>query len=179
MVQGCPGFGSPACRSGEGPARREIAARGESDRPMDIAGAKELSRRLAQQEHWRQARAVRIGRQPSFDPDGHALRALPFPVCATTGNGVSSSCAKARGRSSYAVIANASSRASGRTRSRSKQYSAPPDRGPERGLSRADRRAARRQRPAGVSQRLAVTMPLRSIVTGPGFDAATVQTVKR
>jgi hypothetical protein len=45
---------------------------------MDIAGAKELSRRLAQQQHWRQARAVRIGRQPSFDPDGHALeRFLP------------------------------------------------------------------------------------------------------
>jgi hypothetical protein len=29
--------------------------------------------RLAQQEQWRQARAVRIGRQPAIDPDGHAL----------------------------------------------------------------------------------------------------------
>jgi len=40
---------------------------------MDISGARVLSERLAQQEHWRQALAVQAGRQPSFDPDGHAL----------------------------------------------------------------------------------------------------------
>ena len=43
---------------------------------MDIAGARALSRRLAQQEHWRQALAVRIGRQPAIDPDGYALEAF-------------------------------------------------------------------------------------------------------
>jgi hypothetical protein len=40
---------------------------------MDISGARVLSERLAQQAHWRQALAVQIGRQPSFDPDGHSL----------------------------------------------------------------------------------------------------------
>jgi hypothetical protein len=40
---------------------------------MDVSGAEVLRQRLAQQEHWRAARAVRIGHQPSFDPDGHAL----------------------------------------------------------------------------------------------------------
>jgi hypothetical protein len=40
---------------------------------MDIAGAEALARRLQQQEHWRQARSVRVGLQPSCDPDGHAL----------------------------------------------------------------------------------------------------------
>ncbi len=43
---------------------------------MDISGAQVLSERLAQQEHWREARAVRIGRQPSFDPDGYALESF-------------------------------------------------------------------------------------------------------
>lgn len=43
---------------------------------MDIAGAEVLRQRLAQQEHWRQARAVRIGSQPSIDPDGHALESF-------------------------------------------------------------------------------------------------------
>ena len=32
-----------------------------------------LSERLAQQEHWRQALSVQLGRQPSIDPDGYAL----------------------------------------------------------------------------------------------------------
>jgi hypothetical protein len=40
---------------------------------MDIAGARVLHRRLAEQEQWREARAVRIGRQPSIDPDGDSL----------------------------------------------------------------------------------------------------------
>jgi len=40
---------------------------------MDISGARALSDRIAQQQHWRQALAVQLGRQPSFDPDGHAL----------------------------------------------------------------------------------------------------------
>jgi len=40
---------------------------------MEVSGAEVLRQRLAQQEHWRAARAVRIGYQPSFDPDGHAL----------------------------------------------------------------------------------------------------------
>jgi hypothetical protein len=43
---------------------------------MDISGARVLSERLAQQRHWRQALAVRLGRQPSFDPDGHALESF-------------------------------------------------------------------------------------------------------
>jgi len=43
---------------------------------MDIAGAEVLRQRIAQQENWRQARAVRVGSQPSFDPDGHALESF-------------------------------------------------------------------------------------------------------
>jgi hypothetical protein len=43
---------------------------------MDIAGAEALSWRLAQQEHWVSARAVRLGLQPSIDPDGHALESF-------------------------------------------------------------------------------------------------------
>ena len=43
---------------------------------MDITGAQILSERLAQQEHWREAREVRIGLQPSFDPDGYALESF-------------------------------------------------------------------------------------------------------
>lgn len=39
-----------------------------------------LRRRLAQQEHWRKARLVRLGRQPSFDPDGHALESFSAGV---------------------------------------------------------------------------------------------------
>ena len=36
---------------------------------MDAAGAEELRKRLEQQEHWRQAEAVRDGRQEPCDPD--------------------------------------------------------------------------------------------------------------
>ena len=32
--------------------------------------------RIAQQEHWRQALAVRTGSQPPVDPDGHALESI-------------------------------------------------------------------------------------------------------
>ncbi len=39
-----------------------------------VSGA--LSFRLAQQEHWQQAEAVREGRQPRIDPDGLLLEAL-------------------------------------------------------------------------------------------------------
>ena len=43
---------------------------------MDVTGAQILSQRLAQQEQWREARFVRLGQQPSFDPDGHALESF-------------------------------------------------------------------------------------------------------
>lgn len=39
-----------------------------------------LRQRLAQQEQWREARLVRLGRQPSFDPDGHALESFSAGV---------------------------------------------------------------------------------------------------
>ena len=39
-----------------------------------VSGA--LSFRLAQQEHWQQAEAVREGRQPNVDPDGAHLQAF-------------------------------------------------------------------------------------------------------
>ena len=43
---------------------------------MDVSGARALRRRIAQQAHWRQAPAVRDGRQPGMDPDLDALREL-------------------------------------------------------------------------------------------------------
>ena len=36
---------------------------------MDTNGARELRKRLQEQEHWCQADAVRDGRQPQTDPD--------------------------------------------------------------------------------------------------------------
>ena len=36
---------------------------------MDALGAQHLRRAIAQQRHWRQAAAVRDGRQPTRDPD--------------------------------------------------------------------------------------------------------------
>ena len=36
---------------------------------MDAAGAAALRRRLEEQQHWREAQAVRDGRQPCVDPD--------------------------------------------------------------------------------------------------------------
>jgi hypothetical protein len=44
--------------------------------PMDVAGAMSLQKRLEQQEHWRQADAVREGRQLPVDPDGDELAEL-------------------------------------------------------------------------------------------------------
>ena len=43
---------------------------------MDAAGAQSLKKRLEQQEHWRQADAVREGRQLPVDPDGDEVEAL-------------------------------------------------------------------------------------------------------
>jgi hypothetical protein len=40
---------------------------------MDAAGAQELQRRFDAHAHWRQAEAVRDGRQPAADPDAHEL----------------------------------------------------------------------------------------------------------
>jgi hypothetical protein len=40
---------------------------------MDAAGAKELRKRLHQQEQWRRARAVQDGRQAPVDWDGRHL----------------------------------------------------------------------------------------------------------
>ena len=47
---------------------------------MDVSAAQALYERLAQQAHWREARAVRIGQQPSFDPDGYALESFADDV---------------------------------------------------------------------------------------------------
>ena len=44
--------------------------------PVDVAGAKSLKKRLEQQEHWRQADAVRDGRQLPIDPDGDELEEI-------------------------------------------------------------------------------------------------------
>jgi hypothetical protein len=43
---------------------------------MDVAGAEALRWRLAQQEHWQSAPAVRRGIQSRIDPDGHALESF-------------------------------------------------------------------------------------------------------
>jgi len=43
---------------------------------MDIAGAEVLAARIAQQEQWCEALAVRAGRQPRVDPDGYALESI-------------------------------------------------------------------------------------------------------
>jgi hypothetical protein len=43
---------------------------------MDANGARHLANRIAQQEHWAQAQAVRDGRQPPSDPDGDQLAEL-------------------------------------------------------------------------------------------------------
>src|SRR5436190_2900596 len=45
-------------------------------RRMDANGARELSKRLEAQEHWRQAPAVVRGEQPATDPDAHDLEEL-------------------------------------------------------------------------------------------------------
>jgi hypothetical protein len=43
---------------------------------MDANGARELSKRLEAQEHWRQAPAVLRGEQPATDPDAPDLEEL-------------------------------------------------------------------------------------------------------
>ena len=43
---------------------------------MDAAGAEELRKRLEEQQHWRQAEAVRDGRQPATDPDSFELEEI-------------------------------------------------------------------------------------------------------
>jgi hypothetical protein len=43
---------------------------------MDANGARELSRRLEAQAHWRQATAVQTGEQPAADPDAPDLEEL-------------------------------------------------------------------------------------------------------
>jgi hypothetical protein len=43
---------------------------------MDANGARELSKRLEAQEHWRQAIAVQNGEQPAADPDAQDLEEL-------------------------------------------------------------------------------------------------------
>jgi hypothetical protein len=40
---------------------------------LDAAGAANLSWRIEQQQHWRQAQAVLDGRQPATDPDSEQL----------------------------------------------------------------------------------------------------------
>ena len=54
-------------------AGREFAPRGE---PAVLDGYRRRTspeQEAAEQEQWREARAVHIGRQPSIDPDGHSL----------------------------------------------------------------------------------------------------------
>jgi hypothetical protein len=43
---------------------------------MDAIGARELRERLAEQEHWRQAKAVREGHQAPTDPDYYELEEM-------------------------------------------------------------------------------------------------------
>ena len=43
---------------------------------MDATGARELLKRLEAQENWRQAAAVRDGRQPAVDPEANELEAV-------------------------------------------------------------------------------------------------------
>jgi hypothetical protein len=43
---------------------------------MDAAGAGELHKRIEEHQHWRQAEAVRDGRQPASDPDAQELEEI-------------------------------------------------------------------------------------------------------
>ena len=43
---------------------------------MDANGARELTKRLEAQAHWRQATAVQTGEQPNSDPDAQDLDEL-------------------------------------------------------------------------------------------------------
>src|SRR5690349_517733 len=43
---------------------------------MDAAGAGELQKRIEEHQHWREAEAVRDGRQPAVDPDAQELEEI-------------------------------------------------------------------------------------------------------
>ena len=43
---------------------------------MDAAGAGKLQKRIEEHQHWRQAEAVRDGRQPAADPDAQELEEI-------------------------------------------------------------------------------------------------------
>ena len=43
---------------------------------MDAAGAGRLQKRIEEHQHWRQAEAVRDGRQPPADPDAQELEEI-------------------------------------------------------------------------------------------------------
>ena len=43
---------------------------------MDAAGAGELHKRIKEHQHWREAEAVRDGRQPAADPDAQELEEI-------------------------------------------------------------------------------------------------------
>jgi hypothetical protein len=43
---------------------------------MDVNGARALTERIAAQQHWLQAQAVRDGSQPAADPDIEDLEAI-------------------------------------------------------------------------------------------------------
>jgi hypothetical protein len=45
---------------------------------VDVAGAESLRQRLEQQAHWRQAEAVRDGRQSATDPDIDELESMEY-----------------------------------------------------------------------------------------------------
>ena len=47
---------------------------------MDAEGARELRKRLDEQEHWRRADAVCHGSQPATDPDSAELEAIDGDV---------------------------------------------------------------------------------------------------
>jgi len=52
---------------------RKATAIVREEHPVDPAGAQSLHLRIEEQEHWRQARAVRDGQQPATDPDSDEL----------------------------------------------------------------------------------------------------------
>ena len=47
---------------------------------MDAAGAELVRQRIEEQAHWRQAEAVREGRQPASDPDRASLEEMGTDV---------------------------------------------------------------------------------------------------
>lgn len=47
---------------------------------MDVSGARELHKRIEEQQHWRQAEAVQRGEQPAADPDASELQEIDEAV---------------------------------------------------------------------------------------------------